>query len=419
MSKETKITKKTKKTIPWRKSLGIAFLPRLCFFCFFWFSSSFLVFLSPVAVSLQKNQNNQKNQKKTIPWRKSLGIAFLPRLWVFCFFCFFGFLRVFLVFLSPVANARFPPQKQTNNPRFFHPKLANPEYFTNYICAAGRVRLTAVDLRTLYLGISCRLLFQKRMASWTQNLWLLGRMLLNMKFLRRTQELKTTPFRKLGLTLSGKARCFRIAWWPSASFKRTICNWTLLGTWAFKPNGGGRSCKSFFSMASLYSRPSSWKSMADWYPVTTSKMWTVGLADVSRSSRGNDNQSKLPRGRSGVTMGEVWRMESPSVICFRSSKVKFSASTAMMVSEEQMNAMREYSCLKPIYWTVLLLPDIFISSCKTVLLFGALGHWIMFRVQPFHIFAFYFVLCCGLVDFLKSSVFCENYTGAQGPPLLL
>ena len=41
----------------------------------------------------------------------------------------------------------------------------------------------------------------------------------------------------------------------------------------------------------------------------------------------------------------------------------------------------------------------------------------MFHVQPFHIFAFYFVLCCGLVDFLKSSVFCENYTGAQGPPL--
>ena len=217
--------------------------------------------------------------------------------------------------------------------------------------------------------------------------------------------------------LSGKARCFRIAWWPSASFKRTICNWTLLGTWAFKPNGGGRSCKSFFSMASLYSRPSSWKSMADWYPVTTSKMWTVGLADVSRSSRGNDNQSKLPRGRSGVTMGEVWRMESPSVICFRSSKVKFSASTAMMVSEEQMNAMREYSCLKPIYQTVLLLPDIFTSSCQTVLLFWILGHWIMFHVQPFHIFAFYFVLCCGLVDFLKSSVFCENYTGAQGPPL--
>ena len=228
---------------------------------------------------------------------------------------------------------------------------------------------------------------------------------------------KTTPFRKLGLTLSGKARCFRIAWWPSASFKRTICNWTLLGTWAFKPNGGGRSCKSFFSMASLYSRPSSWKSMADWYPVTTSKMWTVGLADVSRSSRGNDNQSKLPRGRSGVTMGEVWRMESPSVICFRSSKVKFSASTAMMVSEEQMNAMREYSCLKPIYQTVLLLPDIFTSSCQTVLLFWILGHWIMFHVQPFHIFAFYFVLCCGLVDFLKSSFFCENYTGAQGPPL--
>lgn len=43
----------------------------------------------------------------------------------------------------------------------------------------------------------------------------------------------------------------------------------------------------------------------------------------------------------------------------------------------------------------------------------------MFHVQPFHIFAFYFVLCCGLVDFLKSSVFCENYTGAQGPPLYI
>ena len=125
-----------------------------------------------------------------------------------------------------------------------------------------------------------------------------------------------------------------------------------------------------------------------------------------------------------ATTRKVWShqggslaLESPSVICFRWSKVKFSASTAMMVSEEQMNAMREYSCLKPIYQTVLLLPDIFISSCQTVLLFWILGHWIMFHVQPFHIFAFYFVLCCGLVDFLKSSVFCENYTGAQGPPL--
>ena len=153
-----------------------------------WFLSQppkwWLWFLSPTYASQnhepkskkmsKKTKITKKKQKKTIPWRKSLGIAFLPRLWFFCFFWFFGFSSSFFGFLSPVADARFPPQKQTNNPRFFHPKLANPEYFTNYICAAGRLRLTAVDLLTLYLGISCRLLFQKRMASWTQNLWLLG-----------------------------------------------------------------------------------------------------------------------------------------------------------------------------------------------------------------------------------------------------
>ena len=60
----------------------------------------------------------------------------------------------------------------------------------------------------------------------------------------------------------------------------------------------------------------------------------------------------------------VCRMESPSVICFRSFKVKFSAFTAMV--SEQMNAMRYYSRLKPIHQTVLLLPDLFMSSCQTV-----------------------------------------------------
>ena len=34
------------------------------------------------------------------------------------------------------------------------------------------------------------------------------------------------------------------------------------------------------------------------------------LGCMSRSSRGKVNQSKLPWGRSGVTIGEVWRMES-------------------------------------------------------------------------------------------------------------
>ena len=66
----------------------------------------------------------------------------------------------------------------------------------------------------------------------------------------------------------------------------------------------------------------------------TSKAWTVGLADISKSSRGKDSQSKLPRGRSGVTVGEVLRSESPSVMPLRSSNVMFSAWIAMMVPDD-------------------------------------------------------------------------------------
>ena len=36
----------------------------------------------------QRKQEKTKKPKKTIPWRKSLGTTFFPRLWFLCFFCF-------------------------------------------------------------------------------------------------------------------------------------------------------------------------------------------------------------------------------------------------------------------------------------------------------------------------------------------
>ena len=75
----------------------------------------------PYKIMSQKPKKHRKHTKQN--WRKSLGTAFLPRLCVFCFFDFlrFGFLRVFLFFFSALypmnASESKNPKKSRREPK--------------------------------------------------------------------------------------------------------------------------------------------------------------------------------------------------------------------------------------------------------------------------------------------------------------